>query len=235
MDVFCNFHVPFGGLQILPNGEHITTVFQQIVHDLEHLFLGFAQACHHTRFGAFASGFGAFDLLQTALVFGLRANLAVKARNGFHVVGHHLLARADHQFQSLPFGPHIGNEGFNGGLRRLLFDLAHGLVPDFGPFVFEFVSVDRSDHRVFDLHESNGFGHPSGLIGVQFWRTSGGYRTKRAGPRTHIAQDHKSSGTFAPTFAHIGTMPTLANGVQLVLVYQLAHPLVILPHGKFDP
>ena len=211
----------------MPDGEYVAIVRHEVVHDFEYFFLGFAQTDHNARFGAFAVGFGALNLFQAALVFGLRAHLAVQALHGFHVVRYHFLPGGDHAFQCFPIGFGIGNQGFDGGSRRGLFDQTNGLVPYFGTTVGQLITIDGGDYRVFDLHEYDGFGHPAWLIGVVFIGATSFDGTKRTRTGTGIAQNHKGRRTCAPAFAHVRAIPALANGVQLVFVHQSPHFAVI--------
>lgn len=77
MHIFGHFQVHFSRLQVLADGQHVAAVGQQVVHGLEDLLVGLAQANHDAGFGALTVVFGALDLLQAAVVFGLGAHLAI--------------------------------------------------------------------------------------------------------------------------------------------------------------
>jgi hypothetical protein len=234
VDVLGYLEVHFGGLEVLPYGQDVAAMRHQLIHRFEHLVAGFAEADHDARFGAFAVVFDALDLLQTALPFGLGAHFAVQARHGFHVVADHFLARRYHALEGFPVGLDIGYERFDGGVGAALLDCPHGLVPHFGTSVFEFVAVDGGDDRVLDPHEPDGFGHAPRFVFVVLVGAAGLDGTKRTRTRTHIAQNHKRSGTSPPAFAHVGAVAALADGVQLKIIDDTPHVAVVLAHREAD-
>jgi hypothetical protein len=88
---------------------------------------------------------------------------------------------------------------------------------------------------VFYFHQVNGFGYPLRFIPVYGFRPACGYGTEAATTGTDIAKDHEGGGTGSPAFTHIGAITAFANGVEFVIVYQLADMFVILSNGQFHP
>jgi hypothetical protein len=85
------------------------------------------------------------------------------------------------------------------------------------------------------FHELNGLGHALRLIPVNRPGTPGGDRTKTTTSGTNVSQYHEGGGTCPPTFSHIGTVTTLANSVQLMMIDEVTNMLVILTDREFDP
>jgi hypothetical protein len=79
----------------------------------------------------------------------------------------------------------------------------------------------------------NGFCYALRLIPVNCIGPARGYRTKTAAAGTYITKDHKGCGAFAPAFAHIRTITAFANGMQFMLIYQIAHMTVIFTGWQF--
>ena len=186
MDIVGDLEVKSCRLQILPNGEDIATMLDEVVHDLEHLILRLTQTDHHTRLGALAVCLGALDLFKASCILGLRAYLAVELLNCLHIMRNHFLPGADHLFKGFPVGPNIRDQSFNGRGRRHFLHSSYCPVPDISPPVLEFITIDRSKHCMFDLHQFNGLCHSFRFVDVILGRSTRFDCTKGAGSCTDI-------------------------------------------------
>ena len=108
---------------------------------------------------------------------------------------------------------------------------ADGSCPDGGSAVFQIVAGDGSDHGVLEVHSGDGLGHAGGLTNIEFGRSTCLNSTKGAGSGADVAQNHYRGGTARPAFAHIRTLGTLADGMQIVVVDNLAHGFVFRAGG----
>jgi hypothetical protein len=234
MDVLHHGMVHFGRLEVLPQGEDLTTAGDQVVHCVKNLFARLSESKHQSRFGMLSKVADALQLLQASRVPRLRSYLPVKPFDGLHVVGNDFLACADHAFQRAPGALDVRDQGFNGRLWTALFDGDHRLVPDLCSAIGQFVAVDGSDYGVADLHQKNGLCNAIGFAFVILNRSSGFHCTKTTGTRANIAEDHKRRRARTPAFPHIRAVTALANGVQFVLIDQLPHMPVVFAHGQFN-
>lgn len=232
MDVFDDGMVHFGGLEVLADGEHVATVFAEVVHELEDFIACFTQSEHESRFGAFAIGFGASDLFEATVVFGLWADASVEGLDGFHVVGDDFLSCGDHTLEGLPVSTRVGDECFDSYFGAECFDGAYGLIPYFGSFIGEFVAVDGSDHGMVDAHEAYCFGDAIGFFFVIVWGSTRLHGAKGTRSRAYIAQNHEGSCAGAPAFADVGTIAAFTDGVQVVLVDDMAYTPIIFTRGE---
>ena len=223
-----------GGLEVLPDREDVAAVRVEVAHDRVDLLGPLPEADHDARLRALTGVFGAADLLERALVARLRADLAVEPLDGLHVVTHDLLPAGDHAVERRPVAARVGDEGLDGRGGGPLLDLANGLVPDLGPAVLELVPVDARDDGVLDAHQVDGFRDAPGLILVVLARAAGLHRAEGAGARAGVAEDHEGGRPRAPALTHVGTVAALADGVELVLVYETADALVVLADGELD-
>jgi hypothetical protein len=85
---------------------------------------------------------------------------------------------------------------------------------------------------VLNLHKAYGFGYAAGLVGIVFIGAAGFDGAEAARSGAYITQNHKRGRTCAPTFAHIGAIAALADGMQVVFVYQGAHMLIGRAYGQ---
>ena len=60
------------------------------------------------------------------------------------------------------------------------------------------------------------------------------YGVEGAGTGTGIAQNHESGRALAPALAHVGAVAALANGVQAVIVHEVADVLVFFTDWQLD-
>lgn len=95
MDVPDHRQVVTRGPQILAQGQHRDTVFQQIVHGLEQLVLRFSQAQHDTALGRHFPVYAVqrhFQDAQGAAVLGTEAHDGGKAFHRFQIVAENVRA-----------------------------------------------------------------------------------------------------------------------------------------------
>ena len=86
---------------------------------------------------------------------------------------------------------------------------------------------------MFDSHNLDGLRYFFWLIPFyRFWSSSF-YTTKATRTRTNVSKNHKSCGSFTPTFSHIRAVAALANGVELVFVYKSTTLFVSRSDVKF--
>jgi hypothetical protein len=167
------------------------------------------------------------------MVFGLGADGAVEAGDGFEVVVEDFGFLVEHELQGLPVAAEIGDEDFNAGAGGLDSDLADGLCPDVCAAVVELVAVDAGDDDVIEAHQADGVAHTAGFVEVEGGGASGGDVAEAAASGADVAEDHEGGGTGVPAFAHVGALGGLADGVELVGVDQVEEAGKALTGGHF--
>ena len=80
----------------------------------------------------------------------------------------------------------------------------------------QIIPVDRSNHRMFQIHQSDAFRHIRRFLRVQRKRFAGQRIAETARTRTDISRNHKGSRPPAPAFSHIRTFPAGADRMQAV-------------------
>jgi hypothetical protein len=80
----------------------------------------------------------------------------------------------------------------------------------------------------------DGFRYAGRFIGVIFVGTAGLDCAETAGSGTYIAEDHKGGGTLTPAFAHIRTVATLTDRMELVVIYEFSDLTVVFSDREFD-
>src|SRR5690606_20939748 len=83
--------------------------------------------------------------------------------------------------------------------------------------IAQIVTVNRSNHHVFQAHIGNGSGQVYRLIAIQRIGPAVADVAERAATGADVAHDHKGSGTTTEAFANIGAADFFADGKQLVL------------------
>src|SRR5699024_12283688 len=94
--------------------------------------------------------------------------------------------------------------------------------------ILQLISINRGQDRMFYIHFLNSLGYLLRFLPVHRIRTSCIYSTKTTATRTSIPQNHKSSGSRSPAFSHIGAITTLANGIQIIFIYNTTYLLIFL-------
>ena len=120
----------------------------------------------------------------------------------------------------------VRREHFNGAFGHAVVNGADGGCPNGGPAVFQIVAGDGSDHGVLEVHSGYGFGHAGGFTHIEFGRSTSLNSAKGAGTSTNVAQNHDGGGTARPAFAHVRTLGTLTDGMQIVVIDDLAHGFI---------
>lgn len=134
-------------------------------------------------------------------------------------MGNYFLFIVDYMFQGILGGVYIGDEGFDGYVWSVFFDLYYCLVLDFSILVFVFVVVDGSNYGVFNVYQIDGFGYVVRFVFVVFWWMFCFYGVKIIGMGIGIVQDYKGSGAGFLVFVYVWVVIVLVDGVQVVFVY----------------
>ena len=87
---------------------------------------------------------------------------------------------------------------------------------------------------MLDLHALNGARNAVGLVPIYGQWTSGGYVAKSARARADVAQNHEGRSALSPAFTHVRAASRLTDGVELVLVHDVAHGAVVRARGQLD-
>ena len=167
------------------------------------------------------------------MIFRLGTDALVQARNGLDVVIEDVGLFVENRLECVPISTEIGDENFDVGVRGLEADLADRLGPYFGAAVGQFVSINAGDDNVIESHRGNGVTDASGFVEIEGRRPAGGDVAETAAARADVAEDHERRGAGAPAFAHVGTFCGLADGVEVLVVYEFREPSVTLAAGHF--
>ena len=81
-------------------------------------------------------------------------------------------------------------------------------------------------------HSRDGFGHADRFGEVEFRGLASLHGTEGAGAGADVAEDHKCGGASGPAFAHVWALGGLADGVELVFVYDMTDCPVSRPRGE---
>jgi hypothetical protein len=108
---------------------------------------------------------------------------------------------------------------------------ADGSRPDGGSTVFQIIAGDGSDHGVLEIHSGYGLSYAGGLTNIKFGRSTCLDSAKGAGTSADVAQNHDGGSTARPALAHVWTLGALADGMQIVVVDDLAHGFVFRAGG----
>jgi len=116
-----------------------------------------------------------------------------------------------------------GHEDFDGG-RRIA--VAHGADcrgPDARAAVRQLIARDTGDDDMTEVHPGHRVRHPRRLSEIQLCWTACLDGAEVAGARADVAEDHDRGGAARPALAQVGALGALADGVQSLVVDELAH------------
>ena len=167
------------------------------------------------------------------MVFGLGADGAVEAGDGFEVVAEDFGLFVEDELEGVPVAAEIGDEHLDIGAGGLEANLADGVGPDGGAAIVEFIAVDAGDDDVLEVHGRDGRAHAGGLFKIERRWPAGGDVAESAGASADIAEDHDSGGAGGPAFAKIGAFGALADGVQALVVDEVEELEVFAAGGHF--
>ena len=166
---------------------------------------------------------------------GLDTHLAGKAAYGLHIVGNHLWCYSQNTVKIALYSLEVRDKGLKGCLGVHTANGLDSLCPDDTSHILEVVAVYGGNHRMGDIHQLDRAGYLFRLFPVYRIRTPCFYPTEAAGARTDISQNHKSSGTMSPAFAHIGATPRGTNGIELIFVHQATKLGIFLSCRELHP
>ena len=206
------------GLHVLAESEDVRALRGDILHGGENFVAGFAESQHHAGFcGQPGDKFsGAAEQFERTLVHGTLADLAIQARNGFHVVIQDVGLGGHYRFESVPIAAKIGNQDFDFASGDARANFRDGAREDGGATVGLIVAIHGSDDSVTQAHSCDSFSDALRLVfGGRAERFAAGYCAESAGSRADISQNHEGCGAMLPTFAHVGAARAFADGVEI--------------------
>src|SRR5699024_11428175 len=105
-------------------------------------------------------------------------------------------------------------EAFGAGMRGPLGNGASGFGIYPGGAVFDVIAGDTGNRHVPQTQFLNRFGDPVWLIGIVFFRFSGGNITKRTASGAYGPTDEEGCFAVFPTFINIGAIGLGTYGIQ---------------------
>ena len=212
-----------GGLQVLAQGQHLTSVLQQIVHGFQYLLLGLSKSQHHARFGYHFRLCYLMDHRKAPVVSGPGSDLGSESLHGFQVMGDHLRCCINYQLNQRGDCIKIGNQGLHGQTGQLLFQDPDGPGPEPCPLIGQIIPVHRCNDRMGNPHGPDGSGQTKWFLLIYREGFACFHRTKFTGAGAYLTQDHKGGRSGCPALPYIGTISTGANGMQLMLTNLLLY------------
>ena len=88
---------------------------------------------------------------------------------------------------------------------------------------------------MLDVHQLDRIRHAARLKRIGLEGLSGRHVAKSARARADVAEDHERRCPRTPAFPHVRAVATFANGVQLVLRYDVPHLLVSFTRRQLHP
>ena len=128
----------------------------------------------------------------------------------------------------------IRNQDLDRAARNPLMNLPDRLGEDVGAEIGKIVAVDGRDDRVLKLHLRDRLRDALRLRDIVLRRPAVGDGAIGAVPGADVAQDHESGGAVLPTFADVGAVRLLADGMQVELTHQVLEPHVVGTTGRLD-
>ena len=186
----------------------------------------FADAEHNAGLGDKAATLRVAEDGAGAVVAGLHADGFLQAFDGLEVVVVDVGLGVEDDIDVLHVAFEIGHQNFDRGSGAAVLDGANRHRPDGGTTVGEFIAGDTGDDAVFEIHLRHGVGDAGGFAEVELCGTASLDRAEIAGARADVAEDHHGGGAAGPAFAEVGALRALADGVQFVLVDELAGGVV---------
>ncbi len=221
-----------GGLQILADGDDVHAGGAEVAEGLGNLVLLLAEAEHDAGFRHKAAALRVAQEVERAVVARGFADGALEPFDRFEVVVEDVGLGVEDGVEGFGLAAKIGDEDFDGGLGIAVADGANGGGPDAGATIEQVVAGDGGDDGVAETHFGDGIGDTGGFAEIEFGGAPGLHGAEGAGTRADVAQDHDGRGAAGPAFTHVGALGGLADGVQVMVVHQLAGFAVAGAGGK---
>src|SRR5210317_2162513 len=150
-DEFVHRKMLLARLQILTDCDDVYFGLLEVVKRFDNFFLCFSQAEHDSRLGSLLTRFlDVLQYLKTSIVFGLYPHLTSQSSNRFEIVRDYFWRHLyDTIYVSLN-ASEIGNQGLQGSFRIASPYRFYRFGPDDRTPVSQVITVNRSDHGMFD-------------------------------------------------------------------------------------
>jgi hypothetical protein len=225
--------------QVLSQGDDVDMRAAQVIHGLEDLVVGFAEAQHQARLGehAWAMPLGVREHRECLRVACACVTHRVRqAPHGLEVLRKYLQAGIDDGLNVPQCALEIRSERLHGRCGRSLADRAHAGCEVPGAAVTQVIAVDAGQHDIRQPHERHAFGHVGRLVGIEPpARVASVHGTEAARPRADCAHQHDGRSAGVPALTDVGALCFLAYRGQPVLVHVAAYLLVPLPGSGHGP
>lgn len=220
-------------LQVLADGKDISPVGGDVPDGALDFFQGFAQSKHDARFRRESLALRMTKHGTGAVVARLHAHRLLESLDGFEIVVVDVGSCLEHHVDQFEAPLEVWNKNFNGSLRIAVANGADGGCPDAGTAIGELIPGDACDDTVAESHLCHGIGDARGFAEIKFGRPAGLYRAKIAGSGADVSKDHHRRCSAGPAFTQVWTLCALANGVEFVVIHELAHGVVAGSTGQF--
>lgn len=203
------------------------------MHNFGDFFRFLSDAEHNAGFCGKAFRFGVFEDPEGAIVAGGFSDGALEAFDGLHVVVENVGFCVEDDVHELGFSTEVWDKNFDSGLWVLVADGADGCGPDGSTAVFEVIAGDGGDDGVFEAHFFDGLGDSGGFAEIEFCGAAGLDGAECAGAGANITEDHQGCSAAGPAFSHVRALSALADGVEVIRIYEGADFFVLWAVRKF--
>ncbi len=213
-----------GRCEVLADREHVYVMCAHVAHDVDDLFVRFAETHHHSALGGYLREppLEALQQLQRHMVVRSRTRLLVQPRHRLEVVVHHIGGCLGEDLErALGATAEVGRENLDARLRRLLAHLTDAIHEVTRTAIAKIIAVDAGDHHVLQFQSRDRGRQVVRFVGVEWVRTAMSDIAKRAASRALVTHDHERGRAVTEALADVRARGLLAHRMQAVLTQDL--------------